>query len=167
MWAGESLLLRSDGANWTILEARQVPFAGSLVSNVDQASSSAGVYAAYANVTDPSGLNLFYDSANQRFIAPRSSVFTFSTFGYQTMVGGSYSQGMIFAVSPTAAQLSGVFSWTATLAAGTIYGTCTASLAGGTGVTTLFRCDGTSAKLSSSQAAAPCGLTRIEAANQW
>ncbi|MBR0747392.1 hypothetical protein JQ582_25995 [Bradyrhizobium japonicum] len=123
MWAAESVLLLSNGTDWTIIEARQMPFTGVLTRITDQALSSA--VAAKINLTaatgDPTGLSIPYDSVNQAFKAPRDGNYIFNGYSYMTQTPTpTFAQAWIS--DNAAGQTSGVFSYTGTLAGATLYG---------------------------------------------
>lgn len=83
-----------------------------------------------AAANDPTGLNLFYDSVNKAFVAPRAGRYVINVYIYQTQ-GGSPSYSQAWVCDATSLQKSQVFSFTGTLAAGTIYGTSMQSLNAG------------------------------------
>lgn len=135
MWAHEQLVVRSDGTNWVIVGARQIPLVGTLTRITAQSSSTATNIAFTAASGDPTGLNLAYDAANSNFKAPRVGVYKFDAYVYQTQSGGSYSQVMVGANS---------FSYTGSLTAGTVYGSKSLSLSAGDSVNAQSRMDGSS-----------------------
>ena len=163
MWAGETILIRSNGTNWAILDARRNPMTGLLYTTTDQAFASGAVTCAFTNISEPAGLNLCFDSVNKRFLSPRTSIWTLSLYGYVTQTGGSQSN--MYLVNAAAQQLGNVFSWTGSVNAGTIYGTTTQSFSGGDGASMHFMANGTSAVLANSGVAGR--LEFAEAATLW
>lgn len=136
MWSHEQLVIRSDGTDWVIVSARQIPFVGTLTRTTNQTSSTGTNIDFTAAEADPTGLNLAFDAVNGNFKAPRAGVYKFDVYAYQTQTGGSYSQIALNAAAP--------FSYTGTLAAGTVYGTKAITLAASATVEALSKMDGTS-----------------------
>lgn len=159
MWADESVLLRSNGVDWQVLEAKQHPFLGKMRRTTDQSVPS-GTPLAFGFTSmagDPTGLNLAYDGAT--FVAPRPGRYTFSLYSYQTVTGGSSNQAWIGNLA--AAQLSGVFSWTGFVNAGTIYGTELLSVSAGDAVCGVASITGTSPLVKASDANATLCFSEI------
>ncbi|MFZ5692460.1 MAG: hypothetical protein ACOY5F_14520 [Pseudomonadota bacterium] len=159
MWANESVLLRSNGTDWEVVQAKQIPFVGKLQRVTDQAGG-AGVNVQFTSaLDDPTGLNLCYDSTNKRFVAPRGGVFLFHGYVYQTQVSGSSAQGWVS--NSAAGQLSGVFSWTGAVNAATIYGSSKQVCTAGQAVSFAASGNGTSCTIAASQAFAYLEYTEI------
>ncbi|MDI2076042.1 MULTISPECIES: hypothetical protein [Bradyrhizobium] len=89
MWANESVLLRSNGTDWDVLQSKQIPFAGTFTKSTNQSITTGPTF---QNVTfdsasgDPAGLNLAF--ASNVFTAPRKSVYVFTAYVYMTVSGG-------------------------------------------------------------------------------
>jgi len=132
MWASESLLIRSNGVDWNIIEARQIPFVGLLSRSTDQTVTPSTITKINMLVAagDPAGLNLCYDAANTAFKAPRIGVYIFNVYTYLQQTG-SPTFAQCWVSDGSGAQFSGVFSYTGSLAGATLYGTAMNSLLAG------------------------------------
>lgn len=75
MWRSEWVLLIREGGNWKRLGGRTIPFRGylRLTTNVALAAGTATIVPFNAVGGDFTGLNLFYDAANNRVKPPRKS----------------------------------------------------------------------------------------------
>ncbi len=142
MWASETVLLCSNGTNWQVVDGRPVPMVGRLTRTSNLVSGLAVEIPFTAADSDPTSLNLCYDTANFRFKAPRKSAFVFDLYSYQTATGPAFNQ-VFLGVNGTAAS-AGVFSWTGAITAGTIYGTAHLSLSATDNVRAVANQDGTS-----------------------
>ncbi|UGX98713.1 hypothetical protein G6321_00027810 [Bradyrhizobium barranii subsp. barranii] len=163
MWANESVLLRSNGTDWEVLSAKQIPFVGSLRTVADTAISAAFTACQLTSPSgDPTGLNLSYDAASKTFKAPRTSQYQFNGYVYQTQVSGSATNQMEIAGGSNE---SGVYSWTGTVNTGTIYGSTVFNVPAGQQIYMLGRADGTSPKIAASLV--PAYLDYLEICPSW
>ncbi|WP_035675118.1 hypothetical protein [Bradyrhizobium liaoningense] len=159
MWASESVLLRSNGADWQVLEGKQHPFIGTLVRNTN-ASLSTGVAVPFGFLSasgDPTGLNLAYDGS--KFIAPRAGRYSFSLYAYQTSTGASSNQNWIGNLAGT--QLSGVFQYTGPVNAGSVGGTEHLTVAAGDAICGVAQVNGTGPVVAAATIAAKLSFSEI------
>lgn len=164
MWANESVLLRSNGSDWEVLQSKQIPFVGSLSTTTDGAISATFTACQLTTPSgDRTGLNLAYDATNKTFKAPRTSSYQFNGYAYQTQTGGTSTNQMQLVVSGGA--LGGVYSWTGSVNAGTIYGSALFSVNAGQNVLMLGRGDGSSPKFAASLV--PAYLDYAEVCPSW
>lgn len=159
MWANESVLLRSNGTDWEVLQSKQIPFTGTLRRSTDQASAAAFTAIQFTSATDdPTGLNLAYDSVGKRLVAPRGGQYQINAYGYQTQSAGVNTNQM-------QVNASGVFSWTGTLNAATLYGSVKTTAATGGIISVSVRGDGTSPTLAA--ATVPAYMDYQEIVPSW
>lgn len=159
MWANESVLLRSNGADWEVLQSKQIPFVGRLTKNTNQSITSG---ATFQNVTftgasqDPSGLNLAF--ASNLFTAPRTGVYNFTYYVYLTQTGGTFAQSIPSFNADTVANLG-------TLAQATMINFGQGAIAAGATATVKVRADGTSPTVAG--ATIPSSLNFTEVVPSW
>ncbi|MET3995052.1 hypothetical protein ABID65_006718 [Bradyrhizobium sp. S3.9.2] len=165
MWTNESVLLRSNGADWQVLQAKQLPFTGLLSRSTDQASAAQpGARINLTTSVDPSGLNLCFDSVNQAFIAPRAGTFLINGYIYLTQgSGATYAQMWIASLSNGI--LSGVFSFTGFVTAGTIYGSTQQIVTLGQNLTLGAQANGPTPVIAASQV--PARFEYAESVPSW
>lgn len=74
------------GTDWEVVQAKQIPFVGLLTRATAQASAAQPAVKVdlTAASNDPTGLNLFFDSANKTFVAPRAGRYLVNVYVYQT-----------------------------------------------------------------------------------
>ncbi|UPK31816.1 hypothetical protein IVB18_26160 [Bradyrhizobium sp. 186] len=165
MWANESVLLRSNGVNWQVLEAKQIPFLGKLTRTTDLnlTPSTRTEFTFNAASDDPTGLNLCY--VGSRFVAPRAGSYLFTLFSYQTATGASFNQNWLSLGADVNVKSSGTFSFTGTVNAGTVYGPARITAAAGQSIGATANVDGTTPKVAS--AAVPATLDFSEVCPSW
>jgi hypothetical protein len=141
MWASETVVLRSDGTNWQVLDGKPVPFSGKFTRVTDQA----GFTSTFANVLftagvdDPSGLNLCL--ASSVFTAPRKGTFHFTSYVYATQTGGTFLQS---AFSFNSAINTGIVSFLGSVTAGTMLNVGQKNVAAGDAISIQLQGNGTS-----------------------
>ncbi len=163
MWAHESVLLRSNGTNWEVLEAKQIPFVGTFTRAVDQSPSGGKAILTYPTsvIGDPTGLNLCY--VNNMFKAPRAGSFTFGVYAYQTADSGTtVSRHWISNAAGT--RLSGIFSWNSNINATTLSGTARLTVAEGDVITGCGEMNGVNSKINSGD---PARFDFLEHVPSW
>lgn len=160
MWANESVLLRSNGADWEVLQSKQIPFVGRLTKTTNQSITSG---ATFQNVTfdsasgDPAGLNLAF--AGGVFTAPRKSVYDFTSYVYMTQSGSpTYNQSQ-FGFSLNAVAQLGPFS------SATLLNFGQAQINAGATATITVRGDGTSPTVAG--ATLPSTISFTEVVPSW
>lgn len=154
MWANESVLLRSNGVDWQVLQSKQIPFTGQFFRTTDLASGASYTEVVFTSAAnDSTGLNLAFDAVNGRFVSPRSSNWIINAYVYLTQAGSpTYAQAAI--ADSTNSPLGGVFSFTGSLTGATIYGVSMVRINGGSQMRIIARADGTSPTIKSSLVAA-------------
>ncbi|MCW2077832.1 UNVERIFIED_ORG: hypothetical protein M2193_000007 [Bradyrhizobium japonicum] len=160
MWAYEQLVIRSDGANWVIVSAKQIPFVGRFTRASDLTLVSATITEIPFTVAsdDPTGLNLCF--SGNRFVAPRASSFVFSLYSYHTSSGASFNQNWL-ALGTVTTKASGTYSWTGSVNAGTVYGTSRLAVTAGANILAAANVDGTGPKVAGAAVSALLDFSEV------